>query len=69
MTVAGTDSLNGCWRALSGSAPISNPMMELVTGTFARRGERDAFDAFHPLSLLWRQAFAREVAAGDPYSL
>lgn len=44
------------------------PMMELVTGTFARRGERSAFDVSHPLNLLWR-AFADEAASGDPYSL
>jgi hypothetical protein len=44
------------------------PMMELVTGTFARRGERSAFGPLHPLNLLW-QAFADEVASGDPFSL
>jgi hypothetical protein len=48
--------------------PDFSPMMELVTGTFARRGERTAFGASHPLNLLW-QAFADEVASGDPYSL
>jgi len=48
--------------------PDFDPTMELVTGTFARRGERNAFDPSHPLNLLW-QAFADEVASGDPYSL
>jgi hypothetical protein len=48
--------------------PDFDPMMELVTGTFARRGERDTFGPTHPLNLIW-QAFADEVAAGDPYSL
>jgi DNA-binding transcriptional LysR family regulator len=48
--------------------PDFDPMMELVTGTFARRGERSAFDASHPLNLLW-QAFADEVACGAPDSL
>ena len=48
--------------------PDFSPMMELVTGTFARRGERTAFGGSHPLNLLW-QAFADEVASGDPYSL
>jgi hypothetical protein len=43
-------------------------MMELVTGTFARRGERGAFDPFHPLNLLW-QAFTDEVDSGNPYQL
>ncbi len=43
------------------------PMMELVTGTFARRGERSAFGTSHPLNLLW-QAFADEVASGALYS-
>jgi DNA-binding transcriptional LysR family regulator len=45
-----------------------SPMMELVTGTFARRGERGAFSPAHPLNLLW-QAFADEVASGNPYAL
>jgi hypothetical protein len=40
-----------------------DPVMELVTGTFARRDERSAFDTSHPLNLLWR-AFADEVASG-----
>jgi hypothetical protein len=40
-------------------------MMELVTGTFARRAERAAFDASHPLNLLW-QTFADEIAPGIP---
>ena len=47
--------------------PDFNPMMELVTGTFARRGERSTFDVSHPLNLLW-QAFADEIASGAPYS-
>ena len=42
-----------------------NPMMELVTGTFARRGERNAFDTSHPINLLWR-AFADELASEGP---
>ncbi len=46
-------------------SPDFDPMMELVTGTFARRGERSAFDRSHPLNLLW-QAFADEVASGNP---
>jgi hypothetical protein len=45
-----------------------SPMMELVTGTFARRGERAAFSPSHPLNLLW-QAFTEEVAFGNPYAL
>jgi hypothetical protein len=51
-----------------GLGPGFDPMMELVTGTFARRGERGAFDASHPLNILWR-AFAKEVASGDPFAL
>jgi DNA-binding transcriptional LysR family regulator len=45
-----------------------HPVMELVTGTFARRGERSAFDKSHPLNLLWR-AFADEVTSGAPDAL
>jgi DNA-binding transcriptional LysR family regulator len=48
--------------------PDFDPMMELVTGTFARRAERGVFGQSHPLNLLW-QAFADEVASGAPYSL
>ncbi|MEO3809448.1 LysR family transcriptional regulator [Sphaerisporangium sp. B11E5] len=48
--------------------PDFDPMLELVTGTFARRGERDVFDATHPLNLLW-QAFADEIASGASYAL
>jgi len=48
--------------------PDFAPMMELVTGTFARRGERSAFHSDHPLNLLWH-AFADEVASGSPYAL
>ena len=47
---------------------LFSPMMELVTGTFARRGERTAFGTSHPLNLLW-QAFTEEVAFGNPYAL
>jgi hypothetical protein len=53
---------------LVGLGPDFDPMMELVTGTFARRGGRSAFDQSHPFNLLW-QAFAEEVASGNPYSL
>jgi DNA-binding transcriptional LysR family regulator len=45
-----------------------DPIMELVTGTFARRGERNAFDTSHPLNIIWR-AFADEITAGVPDSL
>ena len=43
-------------------------MMELVTGIFARRGERRVFGQSHPLNLLW-QAFADEITSGAPYVL
>jgi hypothetical protein len=45
-----------------------SPMMELVTGTSTRRGERAGFSPAYPLNLLW-QAFADEVASGNPYVL
>jgi DNA-binding transcriptional LysR family regulator len=48
--------------------PDFDPTLEVVTGTFARSGEREVFDQSHPLNLLW-QAFTDEVATGDPYSL
>ncbi len=48
--------------------PDFDPAMELVTGTFARRGERSAFAPSHPLNLLWK-AFAEEVDSGNLYQL
>jgi DNA-binding transcriptional LysR family regulator len=48
--------------------PDFDPTMELVTGTFARRGERSAFHRSHPLNVLWK-AFADEIASGGPDSL
>lgn len=53
---------------LVGLGPDFDPTLELVTGTFARRGEREGFEPSHPLNLLWK-AFADEVATGAPYSL
>jgi len=40
-----------------------DPMLELVTGVFARKGERRQFASSHPLNLLW-QAFGTEAASG-----
>lgn len=45
-----------------------HPTLELVTGTFGRKGERELFTPSHPLNLLWR-AFGEEVANGAPYTL
>ncbi len=42
-----------------------DPMMELVTGTFARRGERASFDTSHPINVLWR-AFIDEISSRVP---
>lgn len=39
-----------------------DPALEIVTGIFARKGERDRYAADHPLNLLW-EAFAAESPA------
>jgi hypothetical protein len=40
-------------------------MLELVTGVFARKGERQQYEPAHPLNMLW-QAFADESRSGTP---
>lgn len=40
-----------------------NPVLQLVTGVFARKGEREQYEATHPLNVLWR-AFGDEIASG-----
>jgi DNA-binding transcriptional LysR family regulator len=45
-----------------------DPMLELVTGVFARKGERQQFASNHPLNLLWN-AFAAELTSGPPTRL
>jgi DNA-binding transcriptional LysR family regulator len=59
-------------RALKGGLPSGSdfrlvelgddfrPRLELVTGVFARKGERDQFAPSHPLNILW-DAFASEA--------
>ncbi|MGA5732043.1 LysR family transcriptional regulator [Streptomyces seoulensis] len=42
-----------------------DPMLHLISGVFARRGERDTYDASHPLNILW-DAFRDEAASGRP---
>ncbi len=45
-----------------------DPALELVTGAFARRGERRRFEPSHPLNLLWDafRAEADSAPARDP---
>lgn len=45
-----------------------DPMLQLVSGVFARKGERDTYDASHPLNVLW-EAFREEAASGWPIPL
>jgi DNA-binding transcriptional LysR family regulator len=40
-----------------------NPVLQLVTGVFARKGERAQYEPTHPLNALWR-AFGDEIASG-----
>jgi DNA-binding transcriptional LysR family regulator len=47
---------------LVGLADDFHPMLELVTGAFARKGERQRFAPNHPLNLLW-EAFRVEAAS------
>ncbi|MEU6487304.1 LysR family transcriptional regulator [Streptomyces sp. NPDC046887] len=44
------------------------PVLQLVSGVFARRGERETYDASHPLNILW-DAFRDEAASGRPLPL
>ncbi|WP_372412292.1 LysR family transcriptional regulator [Streptomyces luteireticuli] len=44
------------------------PMLRLVSGVFARKGERDNYDVSHPLNILW-EAFRDEAASGRPLPL
>ncbi|WP_447002473.1 LysR family transcriptional regulator [Saccharothrix isguenensis] len=46
-------------RIVSFSADF-NPMLELVTGVFARKGERERYEPSHPLNVLW-DAFDAEI--------
>ncbi|MFJ8164158.1 LysR family transcriptional regulator [Streptomyces sp. NPDC096136] len=45
-----------------------HPMLQLVSGVFARKGERDTYDVSHPLNVLW-EAFREEAASGRPIPL
>ncbi|MFB6529881.1 LysR family transcriptional regulator [Streptomyces sp. NPDC056399] len=45
-----------------------DPMLELVSGVFARKGERETYDSSHPLNILW-EAFREEAASGRPLPL
>ncbi|MFE9847000.1 hypothetical protein [Streptomyces goshikiensis] len=42
-----------------------DPMLHLVPGVFARKGERDTYNASHPLNVLW-EAFREEAASARP---
>ncbi|SCE32720.1 DNA-binding transcriptional regulator, LysR family [Streptomyces sp. DvalAA-14] len=44
------------------------PMLRLISGVFARKGERETYDASHPLNILW-DAFRDEAASGRPLPL
>ncbi|MFH8224598.1 LysR family transcriptional regulator [Streptomyces sp. NPDC018057] len=45
-----------------------DPMLELISGVFARKGERETYDASHPLNILW-DAFRDEASSGRPLPL
>lgn len=45
-----------------------DPMLQLVSGVFARKGEREMYDVSHPLNVLW-DAFRDEAASGRPLPL
>jgi hypothetical protein len=45
-----------------------DPMLKLVTGVFARKGERQQYDLGHPLNVLWH-AFEDEVRSGTPVTI
>jgi DNA-binding transcriptional LysR family regulator len=45
-----------------------NPMLELVTGVFVRKGEREQYESAHPLNVLWN-AFDEETRSGAAITL
>jgi len=45
-----------------------HPMLELVSGVFARKGERDQYELTHPLNVMW-EAFRQEAESGQFPSL
>ncbi|MEU3290487.1 LysR family transcriptional regulator [Streptomyces longwoodensis] len=45
-----------------------NPTLQLISGVFARKGEREMYDASHPLNVLW-DAFRDEAASDRPLPL
>jgi DNA-binding transcriptional LysR family regulator len=45
-----------------------DPMLELVTGVFARKGERQQYESAHPLNVLWH-AFDEETRSGTPVTM
>ncbi|MFF5839638.1 LysR family transcriptional regulator [[Kitasatospora] papulosa] len=45
-----------------------SPTLQLISGVFARKGERETFDPSHPLNILWN-AFRDEAASGRPLPL
>jgi DNA-binding transcriptional LysR family regulator len=49
---------------LVGLAEDFDPMLELIAGVFARKGDREKFSASHPFNMLWN-AFSMEIA-DDP---
>ena len=45
-----------------------DPMLELVTGVFTRKGERQQYEPAHPLNVLWH-AFDDETQSGNPVTM
>jgi DNA-binding transcriptional LysR family regulator len=45
-----------------------HPMLELVTGVFARKGERQQYEPSHPLNVVW-QAFDEETQSKSPVTM
>jgi DNA-binding transcriptional LysR family regulator len=45
-----------------------DPLLELVTGVFARKGERQQYEPTHPLNVLWH-AFDEETRSGTPVAM
>ncbi|MFE3738924.1 LysR family transcriptional regulator [Streptomyces sp. NPDC059134] len=45
-----------------------SPTLQLISGVFARKGEREMYDGSHPLNVLW-DAFRDEAASGRPLPL
>ncbi|GLZ32062.1 hypothetical protein Lesp02_42500 [Lentzea sp. NBRC 105346] len=61
--------LPGCGLRKINLADDFDPALEIVTGIFARKGERDRYATDHPLNLLWKAFAAASPTRSVPATL